>query len=182
MADQTAEKYAPLTAASYIIALLLVLFPLGDFILAAVPTANRGIAWRFGALGLLSGALFIPTVGIVAALTVAVRQVHRGVMRTIGVVAAVIAVLLLAATILFILDTLQMRPQVNPVQRGRFLLASGYALVKFTILMGVNALVARSAFQAAREAIVPRPASRPSPSAAASPPPAPPRPAADRLP
>jgi hypothetical protein len=129
-----------LTIPAYAIACLLILFPLLDTALSVFPPRFGEVAWRFGATGLFSRALMTPLLGLLLAFAVALIRDQRKMQRAVAVVSAVVAVVIIGAVGLFVLDAVQMRSQVRPQAKTAFDIASLVALGKF--VLGLMILVA----------------------------------------
>lgn len=119
-----------LAAPCYVIAVLLVLLPVTDFVSNVWPLQPGDFRWRFGMTGLLSGFLLTPLLGIVLAALVAAITDDLRVLRLASVVAAVGAVILVVLVALFALDVVQLRPEVPADRRGPFDFANVRATIK----------------------------------------------------
>jgi hypothetical protein len=97
----------------YAIALLLIAFPLADLVTNIWPLRPGAVEWRFGTVGLLSGFILTPLLGIVGVIAVAAALGHRGVLRLVAVVSLGLAAATVATLGLFALDWLQMRSTVE---------------------------------------------------------------------
>jgi hypothetical protein len=127
------ERLKPLALPSYVVAALLVLIPVADTVLALTPLHPGAVAWRFGALGMGSQAVMTPLLGGLLALVTAAILGHRRGVRALQVLAVLAAVLLLAASVLFVLDAAQTRASIRATAKGVFDKASVVALVKYFI-------------------------------------------------
>lgn len=135
---------------AYLIAALLILFPLLDTALSVLPPRLGEVSWRFGAAGLFSRALMTPLLGFLLAYAVALLLEQRRVLRAFSVLNAVLAVVLLGATTLFILDAVQMRAQVNPQAKTAFDVATLVALAKYGLGMVVTVAFAVTGWKGSR--------------------------------
>jgi hypothetical protein len=157
MTDMT-ERCERLTWPTYLVAAMLVLFPLIDLATAALPINIRSVQWRFGIVGLLSGGLVTPILGILLALVIAVLADRKLALRILGILAAFGGAMILLSLPLFILDAIQMRAralQAQPPAPGaaaRILLAASFAFLKLLMLGGISIIMARVGFRAARKA------------------------------
>lgn len=129
-----------LTVPAYAIAFLLILFPLLDTALSVLPPRFGEVAWRFGATGLFSRALMTPLLGLLLAFAVALLREQRKMQRAVAIVSALVAVVVIGAMGMFVLDAVQMRSQVRPQAKTAFDIASLVALGKF--MLGLLILVA----------------------------------------
>jgi hypothetical protein len=120
----------------YAIGMLVVVVPLGD-LAAGIGSLNPGaVPWRFGAAGLLSGALVLPMVGLGLWFAAAVLLGHRGFLRALSVLSAITLLLVGVILVMFALDALQVRVQVRQDDKRAFDLAAAKAAVTF-LLEGV---------------------------------------------
>ena len=71
MTSRSFENAESLVAPLYFIAALLIATPLMDFATSVVPLRPGSLEWRFASVGLLSGFLLTPLLGLVIALAVA---------------------------------------------------------------------------------------------------------------
>jgi hypothetical protein len=135
---------------AYLVALAMILIPLADSWTTLFPWNLGDARWRFGAVGLISNALMIPLAGLLVAFTIAWVREQRGVMRAIGLVGFLGALLCVLALGSFALDSLQTRSQVRAEMRLSFNVASITAAIK-TLLAGATFLAfALSGWQATR--------------------------------
>jgi len=126
------------------------ILPLIDLLMAISPMHFGTVMWRFGAVGLVSSAIGAPLLVLVLVYALALLCGDRKVVITVGVIAAIIAVVMLLGAGSFTLDALQMKGRVNPAALDKFKGASALALVKL-IVMGISAIVlAVSAFRSAK--------------------------------
>jgi hypothetical protein len=124
---------------TYAVALLMVVFPVVDFITNVWPLQVDSVPWRYGAVGLFSGFLLTPFLGVVMIGALAGALEHRVVLRALGVIAVLAAVLSIAAVVLFTLDVLQLRGNVEEDARSGFDVGAVKALVKY-VMSGAVAL------------------------------------------
>lgn len=136
----------------YPVGLLLVLVPLVDLTLRAMPAQFGSLQWRFASVGLLLGNYGTIILGATLIGLAAVLLGDRGVLRALGIVALVMAALTLAVLVLFALDAVQIRQLVVANLKRQVLTSSASAL--FTGLAGtiVWLLVGRAALVASRPA------------------------------
>jgi len=129
----------PLLLALYGVALAFVLPSLMEFVLVTFPYRVSEANWRFGATGLLYNSVVVsPLFGLGLAAVVAYLLEQRGVLRTVSIIAFVLAVFLIISFPFFILDFLQLRQQVNPNGRQAY----DYVSLKAVITGGIMALAA----------------------------------------
>lgn len=141
--NPSTAAFRPVAWACYALALLLCLAPLGD-LAAGLGSLNPGqVPWRFGAAGLLSGALVLPMLGLGLVLAAALLLEHRGVLRVFMGVSTLLLAVVLLMLVVFALDSLQVRVQVRQDAKRAFDLAAAKAAVTFVleaIVLGVLAV------------------------------------------
>ncbi len=130
MTDRSSGLLEFLAGPLYWIALLLIATPLVDFVANAWPARGGEVAWRYGAVGLLSGYVLTPLLGLGLAGAIAVTLGHRPVTRILLFISLAAALVLLVASVDFSLDALQLRHNVPAPQRRNFDLGAAKALVK----------------------------------------------------
>jgi hypothetical protein len=128
-----------LAPAAYFVAFLLIVIPLFDALMSVAPFHVEAAQWRFAAVGLLSNALMIPSVGVLFAVVTAVTLDHVGAKRAIQVLSWIMVPVLMAAIGFFALDSMQTRAAVRPEMQLSFLVASITAVCK--LLLGIVAMV-----------------------------------------
>ncbi|MDB4888704.1 MAG: hypothetical protein JWL61_559 [Gemmatimonadetes bacterium] len=116
------------------------ILPLLDLLVSVYPARLGTVVWRFGAVGLLSSAIGAPLLVLFFIFALALFVGDRKVIVTVGVVAALIALLLVAGTGSFALDALQMKRRVQAAAQQRFMMASMQAMMKL-ILEAISAIV-----------------------------------------
>lgn len=98
----------------FLLAALLFLFPLGDFLTTVYPYRFGEVRWRFGAIGSLGNVTLLPLLAIFIALVISVMLDMRRARRVLGWLCAIFAALFGVMIVLFMLDFFQMRGQVKP--------------------------------------------------------------------
>ncbi len=135
MPNRRFEGVEALVAPLYFVALLLVLTPVMDFATSVLPLRVSNIEWRFASVGLLSGFLLTPVLGIVLAILIAGWSGHEKFQRVIAIVnlasVAVFALLL----VFFLLDILQLRSAVQAEAKTAFEGAAIKAVAKYLCVM-----------------------------------------------
>lgn len=124
---------------AYLVAAAMILIPLADAMTSLWPWNVGDARWRFGAVGLVSNALLIPSLGLLLAFVVAASRGQRLLVRSIGIMGFVGAGLCVLAIVFFALDALQTRSQVRPNMLVSFNVASITAALK-TALAGATFL------------------------------------------
>jgi hypothetical protein len=123
------------------------ILPILDLLVSVYPIRLGTVVWRFGAVGLLSSAIGAPLLVLFFIFALALFLGDRRVVLTVGIVASLIALLLVAGAGSFALDALQMKRRVQEAAQQRFMMASMQAMLKL-ILEGISAIVlAISAFR-----------------------------------
>ena len=117
----------------YVVAIALIVLPILDFIFSVPPAEFSQVQWRFAAFGLLSGVVLMPLIGLALAVVVAgfLRQFH--VVRILVVLCLTIAVFLIAVSLGFVLDALQLRGTVPQDGQAAFNSAWIRALSKLAV-------------------------------------------------
>lgn len=132
------------------VALLLVLVPLVDISLRSMAAEVGSLQWRFGAVGLLFGNLGTIILGLSMAGVIAVVTENRTLLRVIGAVSLVLALVLLALLALFALDAVQIRRLVAVPAKRQVLLSSLGAMFSATFGVVALAIGGRAALKASR--------------------------------
>jgi len=110
----------PLAWAGYPVAALLVAAPLMDWATSILPYRFAEETWRFGSYGLLGTALLAPLLGAwLLAVSGAILN-HRRIQWAVVGGAGILAILLVPATILALLDYVQLRASVMPEAKFAF--------------------------------------------------------------
>lgn len=144
------EFVARVRTPGYLIFFVVLIIPVVDYAAAMLPMHLSNPTWRFGAMG-LSGGYAVATIAelyLFFAMAVAARD--RKVIITVGVVAAVIAVVLLGASAIFVLDALQTRALVTPTTISRFDMGAVEAMIKLLLGVVAGAVLAMAAFRTAK--------------------------------
>jgi hypothetical protein len=130
MSDADSMSYRYLAWPAYFVALLLIATPALDLLTNVWPVRMGNAEWRYGAVGLMSGFLLTPLLGLVIGLAAATALDHRRVVRVAGVVSLISGVVLVAGTLSFALDVLQIRGTVTAEARSTFDLGAVKAALK----------------------------------------------------
>jgi hypothetical protein len=133
-----------LAACAYFVAFLLVAIPLVDVFLGLAPWNVAVAHWRFGAAGLVSNALMIPSLGMLIAVATAATQGHVSAQRGLRVASWVAVVAIVIGLVLFPLDALQTRSLVRQDAHLSFDVASAIAECKMALGAIAFALFARA--------------------------------------
>jgi len=147
------------STAIYFLAVLMVLMPPLDIILSMPQYLPRVAMWRFGAIGLLSGAMLLPIAGLLLAGLTAAASGHRWMNRMVLVCTTLAGLLFLLVLVLFALDAIQVRRDTAPELLRRFDVAVLKTLIMQVTQTVAVVLVARSAWRAGRSIRVREPRS-----------------------
>jgi hypothetical protein len=128
-----------LAAPLYAVAAMLVVVPAVDFLLSVPPAQPSSTQWRFSAVGLLSGYTITPVLGLSLALVVSAVAKQVAVQRVLVIVCLMVAVILLALGVGFILDMTRLRASVPQEGLPAFNSAWIRAITKHTLSAGTLA-------------------------------------------
>lgn len=134
----TSQSYRPFVKALYPVGALLIIAAVSEPILQIWPFRLGEVRWRFGAVGLMSGAVLGTIFGLVWIMAVAAILDHRRTLRAGAVVCLLMAVVLAAVAVFFSLDFLQVRSSVNPNFRG----ALDLTVLRAMAVLGLSILAA----------------------------------------
>jgi hypothetical protein len=138
----TDPRLRKLLALLYLAGALIAIDQIADLIatLLANPVSLGAVQWRFGAFGLAATRGSVLLVAEIMLFAAALGLEHPGVLRFLGVLNLVLAVVLVAWLGLFALDTLQVRSAVDPgAPRARYTTAAaraGSIAVLLVLLLG----------------------------------------------
>ena len=142
------ESMRRLRVPGYFILVLALTLPLVDTVMSVLPIKLDAFAWRFGAMGLFASAVGAPLLVLFLIYALAFAMGDRKVIAACGVMAAVLALIMLVGVVSFSLDALQMKSRIQAAGQLRFYTASVQATLKL-VLQGIASLVfAVSAFRA----------------------------------
>lgn len=113
----------------YVVAAMLVVIPLVDFLLIVPPAEYSSVQWRFAAAGLLSSHTLMPILGLALAFVISAALKQHSVQRVLVAVCLTTAVFLAVVSILFALDARSLRPSVPLDGRPAFSSAWTRALI-----------------------------------------------------
>lgn len=137
---------------AYLIFAVTSILPMVDLVMTIWPMHPGTVMWRFGAVGLVSGAIGAPLLVLTLVYAVALFAGDRRVVITVSILAALIGLFLLIGAGAFSLDALQMKGRVNPQALDKFKTASAVALIKLLVLGFSSLFLSVSAFRASRTA------------------------------
>lgn len=130
----------------YLLALLMAISPLVEYVTTIWPMRPGDLVWRYGALGLGAGHLPNVTVGLAALLGIAYWRGHRAVFYAVALASAAGAVLILPAMAMFALDVLEFRALREEQLRGAVLISGVLQELKYLVTalamgcMGIGAM------------------------------------------
>lgn len=139
MSPKRPDGAEALIAPAYLLAVLLVATPIMDFVTSIVPLRLGDIEWRFASVGLLSGFLLTPLLGIALAIGAAHLGGHLRFQRLLAVVNLVVAVSCIGLLVFFVLDIFQLKAAVQPEAAQAFESAALKAVIKhvsFALTLG----------------------------------------------
>ena len=139
-----------LVAPLYFVALLLVATPSLDFITSVLPLRPGNIEWRFATVGLLSGFVLTPLLGIILAILTAAWAEHMKFQRIVAIVNAALTVVFAVVIVLFLLDIVQLRGVVQAEAKPAFEGAAFKAVLKHVSFVIATGWLALRGFQASR--------------------------------
>ena len=128
-----------LVAPMYFVAFLLTATPVMDFVTSVLPMRTADIEWRFASVGLLSGFLLTPLLGVGLAVAVAQFAGHERFQRVVSLVNLSLTVVFVALLVAFLLDVLQLRSAVQAEAQEAFMSAAVKAVIKhvcFVVALG----------------------------------------------
>lgn len=131
-----------LVAPLYLVAFLLVGTPAMDFITSVLPIRAGSMEWRFASVGLLSGFLLTPLLGVALAMGVAHFAGHRRLQRILAVLNLVVSVALGVVLVFFLLDVVQLQGGVQAEAKAAFASAALKALIKHATFIVALAFLA----------------------------------------
>jgi hypothetical protein len=150
MTSRRLDDAEPLFAPLYFVAFLLVATPGIDFVTSVLPLRPSNIEWRFATVGLLSGFLLTPLLGIVIAMGTAALAGHGRVQRGLAILNAVVSVVGIVVLVLFLLDIVQLRSVVQAEAKAPFEGAALKAVLKHLSFLVASGWLARRGFAASR--------------------------------
>lgn len=133
-----------------IMAVLLVVTPLLQVAAALGSFRPDSVGWRFGAVGLLSGSLLTPLLGIFMAVLAAHLLGKRVLLRILSIIAMLAAMGVIAMLLLFALDALQMHASVAPNFMRPWWIATGQSIFNQTLALLALSATGLSGWRASR--------------------------------
>lgn len=130
MSHKRPDGAEALIAPLYLLAFLLVATPIMDFVTSIIPLRPGDIEWRFASVGLLSGFLLTPLLGIALAIGAAHLGGHLRFQRLMAIVNLIVAACCIGLLVFFVLDIFQLRAAVQPEAAEAFQSAALKAVIK----------------------------------------------------
>jgi hypothetical protein len=127
----------PILFGMYPVAFAVMSVPFVDLITGSFPPHVGNISWRFMVIGQLLKSLLVPMMGLGFATLIAAFLEQRRVVRTLAVVGMVAALLIVACSITFALDYMQLRPTFGEAMKQQADTASVTALLIAGIVIPV---------------------------------------------
>ena len=93
-----------------------------DFVTSIVPYLPGSSKWRFASSALFAGFLLTPLLGVALAMIVAGLMNHRYVLRWIGIISFLVAIVLVGACALLALDIIELRASAESEVRNAIVL------------------------------------------------------------
>ena len=134
----------------YFAATLLIVVPFVQAGSQIWPLQLSNIQWRFGAANALSSILLLPYLGLSLLILMARGLESRALGRTVGAVATIFSVGLLASLVVFILDALQLKTIVSTAMTASFNSTSVRVGLVTTVFLVAFAFLALAGFKAPR--------------------------------
>jgi hypothetical protein len=128
-----------LIAPLYFVAFLLMVTPTMDFVTSILPLRWDSIEWRFATVGLMSGFLLTPLLGVMVAMVVAHLAKHLRFQRILAIANLLVTVSFVALFVLFMLDVFQLKSIVQAEALEAFKSAATKAAIKhvsFIVALG----------------------------------------------
>ena len=129
----------------YLVSAMLVAVPLADFFLSVATPEFSSTQWRFATVGLLSGYMLLPVLGIAMAFVISSILKHYALQRALVIACLTTAVIFALLSIRFLLDVGSQRFMVGPEGMPAFKSATNRAIIKLilttvaTAYMGLRA-------------------------------------------
>ncbi|MBK8250340.1 MAG: hypothetical protein IPK85_23535 [Gemmatimonadetes bacterium] len=137
MSQRRSEIIETLAGPLYLIAFLLIATPALDFVSGVLPLRLDNIEWRFASVGLLSGFLLTPVLGIVLAILVAASSGHDLMQRLTAFLLIGLSLAFTLLLVFFLLDIVQLRSAVQAESKSQFEGAAWKAVAKHLLFVVV---------------------------------------------
>lgn len=136
--------------ALYVVAIMLIVIPLSEALPALWPLRLGAADWRFGVVGLMSGALMTFLLGTFLVLAAAAVLDHRRVLAVGSWLLFALVVVLVGVAVLFVMDFLEVRMRIQVKARLAVLAAAAKAVWKLGVGGAVSLVLAVSSRRMAR--------------------------------
>lgn len=143
------NRHRGLIRLSYLLGAILVVLPLVDLAANALPWTPLEVNWRYGSYTLMSGFLMTPVLGITIVAGAALLVGHRIPARVAAVVAVLLAVIVLADSVVFALDAIQLSATVPAEATSQFRIGVGKAAFKNVAMAGALLAIGLMTWRAA---------------------------------
>ena len=134
MSKSSSELMKALAWPGYFVAFTLIVSPAIDYLFTVWPVRAGDVQWRYGSLGILSGFLHTPLLGVVFLLGFAAVLGHRIVIRVVSIACVVLVPLVLIVEAVFALDMLQVRVAVPEEARSVYDTGAAKAAIKYMLM------------------------------------------------
>lgn len=161
LSDENVQRY---TKGLYPLGVLLMLVPLVDLSLRVFPPRFGQLQWRFATVGVALGNLGTILLGLALVGLVAAIVGHRKLLKTLGVFALVMAIVLIAVLVLFALDAVQIRQMAAANFKRQIVTSSLGAAFAGTMATISLFAIGRSALLASKDSRVSQPRAKAAPS------------------
>lgn len=142
------ERFRHIVIPGYLLAAMFIILPLVDTLVGVWPIRLSEVSWRFGVAGLYAQVLSSVMLGLTLILVVSLIAESRVVSKALAATAGVAALAMAVASVMFVLDAMQMRAQVNPQALRGFDMASALALFKYGLAATVASVLAFAGWRA----------------------------------
>lgn len=132
----------PLTFAAYTMVFFIGTAPLLEKVISVLPGGLGNTAWRYGTVGVISGALTLPLLALALAVGLALILEHRRTMRVLAMLAGLGALLPVIVVPLFLLDAVQLRNALNEDVLLAFYVATAAAVFKMSAAVVLGSMTA----------------------------------------
>ena len=124
-----------MASAASVLAALLIVIPLIDYVANVWPARPGDLSWRYGAEALWAGFLLTPCLGAALGAAVAAWRGHFGTLRLLGFVLILSAVGLLPLCLDFALSAAQLRHSVPVDAMSRFQAGAAKVIVQYALVV-----------------------------------------------
>lgn len=140
---------------TYLLAAMLITVPFLDLLVTVLPLQGSNVRWRVGTTGQMASNIVLLLVGLFIALVAANVFEQPRAQRALAALNALVAAGLLVAMPLFLLDFMQLRPEVRPEVKTGFDIVGTQTLIKLLFALAITAVNAVTAFRTSRLADAP---------------------------